>query len=222
MLIYSINKIVLSIQKNPHSLLNGITSNTMEAESNAFLSIHGRIVATFDQVQVNDDQMLIALERHCYDDIKAHMQRYIMLSGVQVEETTYHVYFDLDDSYVIKENEYSVKQKKGKLVFTKDKLDAQVTDDEFTLFRVKNAIALQGVDYNNEMVLNVSTGDFVSFTKGCYLGQEPVSKVYNRAKPSRRLEVKRMDDCTDEEKNKMTSVCSEGGVKHGFVFVKNV
>jgi hypothetical protein len=55
------------------------------------------------------------------------------------------------------------------------------------------------------------------------LGQEPISKVYNRSKPSWKLVVRFEDDCAPEEKGRMTSKMKdpETGKALGFVFVSN-
>ena len=44
-----LDKIVLSIKPNAETFLNGLTSNALDAPQNAFLNLHGRIIATFDQ-----------------------------------------------------------------------------------------------------------------------------------------------------------------------------
>ena len=81
-----------------------------------------------------------------------------------------------------------------------------ISDEEFTLFRLDHNIPLMGIDYQaDEFILNVHEYDYVSYTKGCFLGQEPVAKVHNRAQPSRQLIVQFEDQCSPEEAAKMTS-----------------
>ena len=81
-----------------------------------------------------------------------------------------------------------------------------------------------GIDYQaDDFILNIDEHTFISYTKGCFLGQEPVAKVHNRSKPTKKLIVKSQEDCTTEEKEKMTSKVKDpqtGSIK-GFVFVKN-
>ena len=47
---------VLSIKGSAAGFLNGITSNTLDAPLNAFLNLHGRIIATFRQKKISDDE----------------------------------------------------------------------------------------------------------------------------------------------------------------------
>ena len=224
MTLYKTNKQALLFRNNAPEFLNGLTSNSMDRPRNAFLSIHGKIIATFDQLKIDDETVLICIEKLYVPETLKHLDRYVKLSGVKVEQLPHHVYFDLAGDYAVGKDEYSIAQKKGQLVISNQALEARVSDDEFTQFRLNNAIPVHGIDYKDEFLLNVSTSDHVSFTKGCYLGQEPVSKVYNRSKPTWKLVVKQQEDSSEEEKGKMTSTVrdSKTGKARGFVFVKNV
>ena len=220
--LYKTNKTPLKLSNNVEKFLNGLTSNDLNKSNNAFLDIHGRIVATFDQVWTGDDEMIICIEAPFVDEFLKHVEKYVMLSKVKIERLSHYVYFDLDAN----QNRTSggrLGQKQGQLVITEDDLETNVSDDEFTLFRLQNNIPIHGVDFQDELLLNVSTEEFVSFTKGCYLGQEPISKVYNRSKPTWKLVVKYEDECSPEEQVKMTSKILNPQTQRivGFVFVKN-
>ncbi|MCR4336852.1 MAG: hypothetical protein NUV91_03505 [Candidatus Omnitrophica bacterium] len=223
MKIYPSSKVVFLIHPHPQQFLNGLTSNVLDQPRNVFLNIHGRIIAIFDQVRKGVDEFLIVLEPTFVDQVLAHLDRYARLSGVKVEKTTHRVYFDLEGDYKPQGEEFVIPQKRGQLIITQRILESNVTDEEFLYFRVENEIPLHGVDYQDEFILNVSETEFVSFTKGCFLGQEPVSKVHNRSKPSWELMIKYEDQCGDEEKQKMTSKIQEKGTGRvkGFVFVRN-
>jgi folate-binding protein YgfZ len=78
----------------------------------------------------------------------------------------------------------------GQWLFKSEDFPIQVSEQEFTQYRLQQNLPLQGIDYQpDEFILNVDSGQFVSFTKGCFLGQEPVAKVHNRSKPSKKLVV---------------------------------
>lgn len=222
MKLYKLNKVVLSVQPEAVRFLNGLTSNAMDKTNNAFLNAHGRVVATFEQLKLSEDHFLLIIEKPFVEAALAHLDRFLRLSNVKVAQEDYSVYYDLNKEYAPEDGEWVIVQKAGQLVITSRELPAQVTEEEFALFRLKNGIPQQGTDYNNEMILNVSE-DFVSFTKGCFLGQEPVSKVHNRSKPSWKLVVRSEDECNDELKKKMTSktMDPETGKSLGFVFVSN-
>ncbi len=176
---------VLRVTNNPDKLLNGITSNTLDASKNAFLDRFGKIIATVDQVKI-DEGVLLVVSSHCLQQLYSHVKSFLQLSDATIKATKYFVYFDLDSEYQIGNNEYSIPQSKGQLVLTEKKMENTVSDEEFTQFRLENNIPLHGVDYTNEMILNVSP-TFVSFTKGCYLGQEIVARVNYLGKPPKKL-----------------------------------
>ena len=224
MKLFQTNKLVLSLKNNVSQFLNGLSSNSLDQPQNAFLNVHGRIVATFDQIKIKEDELLLVMEKPFVEEVLLHLERFAKLSNVTIErKEAYKVYFDLEGNYQTKPGEFSIKQKKGQLIITEKNLPSNIVEEEFTIFRLKNNIPLHGVDYKDELLLNVSEEDFVSYTKGCYLGQEPISKVHSRSKPSWKLVVKYENDCTEEEKAKITSKVMDPGKKKylGFVFVSN-
>lgn len=223
MKLYKTDKKVVKFSPRASQFLNGITSNELSKNNNAFLDIHGKIIATFDQLSVSDDEVYGVFEAAYVDQVLSHIDKYLKLGGVLAEILDLKVYFDLDGDYSLNDGELAIDQKKGKIVITSQDLDAPINEDEFTLFRLKENIPMHGIDYADQLLLNVSEEEFVSFTKGCYLGQEPISKVHSRSKPTWKLVVKAEDDCTDEEKQKMTSKVVDLEIKKiiGFTFVKN-
>ena len=226
MRIIKLNKVVYRVQNNATQFLNGLTSNKLDRPNNAFLNIHGKVIAVFDQLKISDDHFILAIEHAFEQAVLQHIDRYARLSKTTFKkEEHYKAYFDLEASAPVEAEDFIILQKKGRLVLSTRNLDSTISEEEFTLFRIQNAIAVHGVDYKDEFLLNVSDqeGDLVSFTKGCFLGQEPVSKVHNRSQPSWKLIVRYEDKCTPEEKVKMTSRVVEPQTKRvqGFVFVAN-
>jgi folate-binding protein YgfZ len=222
MKLYPLSRTVLAIHNNAALFLNGLTSNAPDKPRNAFVNIRGRIMATFDQHRVSDDEFVIAVERAFVDPLLTHLDKYIRLSGVRVEKLDRYVYFDVEEtSAPSAAGTLAIPQKKGRLLISKTLMPAQVSDEEFRLFRLQNNIPLQGVDYRDEFLLNVSDEEFVSYVKGCFLGQEPIAKVHNRSKPAWKLVVRYRDECTEEERHKMTSVVVDPATRRprGFVFV---
>lgn len=224
MKLYKLNKTVLSIRNNPAQFLNGLTANTLDKPRNVFLNIHGRIIVVFDQIKVREDEFWIIIGTPYLDALFQHIERYIKLSKVHVEKLNKYVYFDVEESsHSMPAEEVVIPQKKGRVIVSDSELENAVHEKEFTLFRLKNNIPIHGIDYTDEFVLNVGGEDFVSFTKGCFLGQEPVAKVHNRSKPTWQLAVKYEDECGQDEKEKMTSKELDPDTNRvvGFTFIHN-
>jgi len=224
MKLYKTDKKVISIKHNPDKFLNGLTANSLDKPRNAFCNIHGKIIATFDQAVVSEDEIYLVIEKDFVEPTLNHINKYAKLSGAQVSLLASNVYFDLEDcNQGLDENDILVKQKTGNLVITSGEYLSNVLEEDFLLFRVKNNIARLGVDYRDEFLLNIGEDEFVSFTKGCFLGQEPIAKVHYRSKPTWKLLVKYEDECDEQDKEKMTSkvVDPQNGRVFGFTFVRN-
>jgi tRNA-modifying protein YgfZ len=209
MRVYKLPDTVLSIKGNASGFLNGITSNTLDAPLNAFLNQHGRIIATFRQQKISDDEFLISVPSFVRDNLLKHLERYAKLSHVTISPSNQNAFINLDTIQT---------------VWSSENYPNSISDEEFMVFRLDHNIPLMGIDYQaDEFILNVHEFEYVSYTKGCFLGQEPVAKVHNRAQPSRRLIVGFEDQCSPEEAAKMTSKASdpESGRLKGFVFVSN-
>ncbi len=223
MKIYQLDKMVLGVRNNPTTFLNGITANTIDKPKNTFLDVHGKIIATFDQLKVSEGLVFVIIESQFHELLMGHLDRYIRLSKADVRKENFIVYYDLERQYGLDKEEYLIPQGGGQLVLTKNKIQNTVSVEEFTLFRLQHHVPVQGVDYRNEMLLNVDEHEFISYTKGCFLGQEPISKVHNRSKPTWKLAVRFEDECSAEEKARMTSKIKDPqtGKVMGFVFVSN-
>lgn len=189
--------------------LNGITSNVLDAPLNAFLNQHGRIIATFRQQKISDDEFLISVPSMAVDNLLKHLERYVKLSHVRIDPGAQSAYIHLDTAETL---------------WAAGDHSNSISDEAFTFFRLDHHIPLMGIDYQaDEFILNVHEYDYVSYGKGCFLGQEPVAKVHNRAQPARRLIVAFEDQCSSEEAAKMTSKVQDpqSGRLKGFVFVSN-
>ena len=84
---YKLNDIVLSVRGNAAHFLSGLTSNTLEQPYNAFLSQHGRIIATFFQKRISDDEFLLAIAPITLEPLLKHLERYANLNRTQLQAT---------------------------------------------------------------------------------------------------------------------------------------
>lgn len=225
MRLFRLNKIVLKVSNNAGNFLNGLTTNTLEGAHNAFVNLHGRIIAAFDQKKSGADEFLIVTDGFVFDALMVHIQKFLMLNKTTAVKTDLKVYWDLDGAYQPQTDEWTIPQRSGQMVITPREVQVTVSDEEFTRFRLEHAIPLFGIDYQkDDFLLNVDEHQFVSYTKGCFLGQEPIAKVHNRSKPTWKLMVRSQDELTPEEQLKMTSKVMDPGQGKlmGFVFVKNM
>ena len=125
MLLYQLNKTVLQVSNQPEKLLVGLTTNTSDATKNAFVDRFGKTIATADQIKKSDDEMLLVVSPHCLQQLYTHLKQYLSLTETQIKQDSHFVYYDTDNSYSIKENEYALPQKKGQIILTKEKQTTQ-------------------------------------------------------------------------------------------------
>lgn len=224
MRLYKLSKAVLRVRNRAAEFLNAYTTNTPGAPKNAFVDIHGKVVAVFDQRMIGPDEVLIVVERPFVGRLLKHLGKYLALGDTRLDEENYSVYFDLDEDYKPEAGEWAIPQGRGQLVITPKNLHSGVSEEEFTIFRVKNRLPVQGIDYDDTLLLNVHDDEYVSYTKGCYLGQEIIARVHSRSRPPKKLVVKSEAECSPEERARMTSRVDDPstGKKIGFVFVDNV
>ena len=210
MSVYSLeNKRVLKVKNKAAEFLKAYTTNTLDRPRNAFVDLQGRIVAVVDQVLLSEDEVLLAVEGQFVERLIHHLDKYLRLGDTVIEvDARWNAAFDLD---------------RGIVILKAEKFSSIASDEEYRLCRVRNNLPVQGVDFDREMLLNVFDEELVSYTKGCYLGQEIIARVHYRSKPPKKLVVKREKECSPEEKAAMTSRVKdpETGENIGFVFVDN-
>lgn len=226
MKLYKLNYIVLKIKQKDNKLLQAITCNELDKPKNAFLDKFGKIIVVFDQIKRSSSEVLIVFSKQLYAAFFEKIIPSLQLSKAVVERLEYEVYFDIQGSYQIEKDEYAILQNKGKIILIKkikNIKEEEISKEEFTLFRIQNNIPFQGVDYTNEMILNVFP-NIASLTKGCYPGQEIVARTMNYSKPPKKLITIFEDEVDDAQKSKMTSVIEDKETKKriGFLFVKNI
>ena len=87
MKLYKLNKVILHIKNNAAQFLQGVTSNDLDKPQNAFVNINGRIIATFDQLRLSDEEIIILIEESFVDGLLKHIDRFVKLSGVKVGDS---------------------------------------------------------------------------------------------------------------------------------------
>ena len=207
MRLYKCDKTVLRFQPKAAQFLNGYMTNVPEAPRTAFTDIQGRIIAVAHQHKVSEDEVHILVEDQFVDRLFTHLNKYLPLSETAVQKLRMNVYWDVETH---------------QLGITDQTAPVSVSEEEYTLYRVQHNAPLQGVDFDQEMVLNLGDESLISYSKGCYLGQEIVARVHYRGRPPKQLVVKCENDCSPEERGRMTSKVFDPlrGEFCGFVFDK--
>lgn len=188
MRLYSCTKTVIRFKPKASDFLKGYTTNTADKPRTAFLNREGRIVSVADQVTLSSDETLVIVESQFVSRLLIHLETYLSLSDTKAEpDPALKAYFDLDGVYRPGQGEWVIPQKKGQLILTPKELPASVSEEAFKAFRLEIGLPVQGIDFDREMLLCVGDEEYVSYTKGCYLGQEIIARVHFRGAPPKRL-----------------------------------
>lgn len=200
-------KTVLKITGNVRRLLKGISVADDDSEKNAFINSFGKIIVLFDQLIVDDnDSLYLVINEQFETRLIEHLYKYLKLNKSRMEKTELKVIHVIPMIHKI-ESELSelnlegfkIKQRIGFLLLTKkassnfDFIPSDISqipelnNEEYNSVRIENNISEQGIDFDQEMILNTNWNEIVSYTKGCYLGQEVMARVKNLSKPPKKM-----------------------------------
>ncbi len=85
-----------------------------------------------------------------------------------------------------------------------------VSNETFETLRIEAGVPLYGIDMDeNNVVTETNLDDAVSFTKGCYLGQEIIVRIKHRGHVAKKLSGVVLDDSTPVPRNSKI-ISSEG------------
>ena len=181
-----LDKIAYKISNNAVKFIDSITTNEMNKSSNAFITRLGRLIALVDQKIINDE-VYIVLEEKYEKEFLDNINMFIRISKSKAEKLNLKVIhainLDIDGIKIEKEIGY--------LLLLED-LDSlkdfnEISDEIYNIIRIENDISIQGIDYDNNMFLETNMDRSISYTKGCYVGQEIIARVHNLGKPAKKL-----------------------------------
>ena len=176
--------------KEAVEFLNKVTCNDMHRTKNAILDRFGKLVIVCDQLVVGDD-IFVAFEKQFKGRFLSSIGKYAALAKVTVEETTLKVFHVIGSGKLPAIGDLRITQSIGYLSLLPDSSALgnlrELSEDTYLIFRLENNIPLQGIDFDQQMFLEIAQQDWVSFTKGCYPGQEVMARVHNLSNPGRKL-----------------------------------
>lgn len=174
--------------EDAEKFLTALTTNESDKPLTAFLDKFGKLVVLADQLQ-QQDTIYLAIPSQYESLLLQHLQPFLKLAKTKIEKTT------LGAAHVVSEekiNSLTIPQNSGYIALLENLEQLQnhqeLSDEEYTKIRIENNIPLQGIDFHHEMFLECNLPEAVSYTKGCYLGQEIIARVHHKSKPVRLLQ----------------------------------
>ncbi|MBI2139373.1 hypothetical protein HYU14_00495 [Candidatus Woesearchaeota archaeon] len=180
-------KAVFRFGKGGKQLLERISCNTLDKTKNALLDRFGKLTVLFDQL-VTGDEVYLAFEDRFKGRFLESAEKYAKLAKVAIEEMPLRVLHIFGNHAA---GTLRIPQPLGYLALT-DRLSIiqgikEISEGVYTALRLENNMAVQGIDFDQQMFLEIAREDEASFSKGCYPGQEVMARVRNLGRPARKL-----------------------------------
>ena len=162
----------------------------------SFCNPQGRIIAT-SLIQYRNEAYYLILSSDLIDDLKSHLQRYILRSKVTVEQSESMVFGIYTNNSVSNQQLFkSLSNDSERMLALANQVPENIDDfipsEEWIQCDIKKKIPIITKESSEKFIpqmLNLDILDAVSFSKGCYTGQEVIARVQHRGKIKQRMFV---------------------------------
>jgi hypothetical protein len=165
--------------------------NEGSVQINAYCQHQGKILALFWVIRAGDD-FLLSFPLDLLDSIKARLQMFVLMSDVTItDDTEEYVQIgvideSLKNSYIINEHLSLILTNSKEL--SEFKFNSQEYWDKVCIDSLLPEISLASTETYIPQMLNLDINEVgVSFSKGCFPGQEVVARLHYLGKAKRRL-----------------------------------
>jgi tRNA-modifying protein YgfZ len=147
------------------------------------LTAKARVVAPLRVLRRGADDFLLLTEPELGDPVRAHLLRTRFAAKVELEPEEHESWLVLGGEEVLDERP----EGEG------------ASEEEYERWRIESGIARWGREIDDRILPAEAglTESHVSFTKGCYPGQEPIARQHYRGKVNRRLRVLAVEGAPD-------------------------
>jgi tRNA-modifying protein YgfZ len=171
---------------------NDVTQAPCEA---LLLTPKARVIAPLVVVRRSPDDFLLLTEPGLGETVRATLTRSRFAAKVEIEPEEHRSVVVFGGTDGIPNNEYG----EPAVEILDDSVEPTLTAQELEQLRVEAGTAAWGKEIDDR-VLPAEAGlteRAVSFTKGCYPGQEPIARLQYRGKVNRRLRLLAVDEAEE-------------------------
>ena len=158
-----------------------------EVRSALLLTPKSRIVAPLRVYREGPEDFLLITDRALAETVAAQLTRARFAAKCKIEPRPYRGYLSLQAGDGFRNDDYGVEAYESWAEEEREAADPQ----ELEQLRIEAGTPAWGHELD-ETILPAEAGldeTHISFTKGCYPGQEPVARLHFRGRPNRRLRV---------------------------------
>ena len=159
-----------------------------EARPALLLTPKSRIVAPLRVVREGPEAFLLITEAALAETVASTLLRARFAAKCEIQLEPYRGYLQLGAGEGIRNEDYGVDAFE---TWNEDEREAADPDEQLERLRIEAGTPVWGRELD-ETILPAEAGldeTHVSFTKGCYPGQEPIARLHYRGRPNRRLAV---------------------------------
>ena len=153
------------------------------------LTPRARVIAPLVVLRRGDEDFLLLTEPELGDVVRAHLTRMRMRARCEIEPEEHSSVVVFGREAPIPAPEYAA----GELLDAA--LEPTLAPDELELRRIESGRPAWGKEIDDRILPAEAglTATHVSFSKGCYPGQEPIARLHFRGHPNRGLRVLELD-----------------------------
>tara|TARA_B100001741_G_scaffold47319_1_gene35248 strand:+ start:97 stop:885 length:789 start_codon:yes stop_codon:yes gene_type:complete len=160
----------------------------------SFCNVQGRVIASAF-IQCEGDHYDLILSSELVEDLCNHLQRYILRSRVEIQESEKLVYGIFSKDIVNNQESFkTLSNNPERMLALKNRvpecIENLITSEEWIEHDIKEMIPIINKGSSEKFIpqmLNLDILNAVSFSKGCYTGQEVVARVQHRGKIKQRM-----------------------------------
>jgi folate-binding protein YgfZ len=159
-----------------------------EARLALLLTPKSRIVAPLRVVREGPESFLLITQAALAEAVASTLLRARFAAKCDVEPRPYRGYLQLGAGEGIRNDDYGVEAYES---WAEEAREAAEPGNELERLRIEAGTPVWGRELD-ETILPAEAGldeTHISFTKGCYPGQEPIARLHYRGRPNRRLRV---------------------------------
>jgi folate-binding protein YgfZ len=194
--------IVLSITgEDSTSFLQGQTTNDInlikpsEWQFSSHLNHKGRILAIFIIYKINDNHYLLITDKSITDNIIKRLKMFILRSKVQISQENYKLYFcsievkNIDAELKSNELVIDLDNLGNKIIVSQDSKDSSDNINIWNKYLIDNKVVFINQTLEGLFIPQHIEFTGVSYTKGCYTGQEIVARTHYLGKSKKSLSI---------------------------------
>ena len=190
--VYKLDSYVLIIRgKDRLSFIDGLSTNKVEGNcSTVFTTTAAKIIDLVDVIDMGDFIAIVGHQPY-KDNLIQHISKRVLNQDISIVDISSNnsVYLSTEDIVVgdkiTKRNTW-----RGYLLVAPNSevIESNMSEDEFSEYRVENMIPHQGHEITPSVhPLACGLGDLVHEAKGCYIGQEILTRMKSRGKMGKQL-----------------------------------